>query len=71
MRMVRRMTELPPEDEQTVETPETRLEAVEALESEVLEDLKVNPYNDAEVAHQRWLETGQTEPASLIPEQVE
>jgi hypothetical protein len=62
------MSELAPEQE----TPESRETLVEEQEQAMLDDgqLKVNPYNDAEVAHQRWLETGQTEPASLIPEQA-
>lgn len=57
--------------EQTVEqTPEDREAQVQEQEQAQLDDgqLKVNPFNDAEVAHQRWVETGQTEPSSLIPE---
>lgn len=54
-------------------TPEDRQALVEEQEQAQLDDgqLKLNPFNDAEVAHQRWLETGQTEPASLIPEPAE
>jgi hypothetical protein len=63
------MSELAPEQE----TPEAREAQVEEQEQAMLDEgvLKLNPYNDAEVAHQRWLETGQTEPAALIPEQAE
>ena len=55
------------------QTPEDREQQVADQEMAQLEEgqLKLNPYNDAEVAHQRWLETGQTEPSTLIPEPAE
>jgi hypothetical protein len=57
------------------QTPEDREQQVLDQEQDVLDNgqLTVNPYNAAEVAHQRWLETGQTEPDSVIatPEEDE
>ena len=52
---------------------EEREQLIKDQEAAALENgqLTTNPYNDNESAHQRWLETGQTEPDFMIPEQDE
>ena len=55
-------------DEKSAEQTE-REELVKEQQQELLEqDLNLSNLNSREIAHQRWLETGQTEPEFMYPE---